>query len=167
MKYCPALPIYLESKFKFHGFRTVRIQHLFVGLRPIAGGNARYVSVNETPHCIFVRHILYGEPLRSVHGYTGYGHYISINPHPCTEEVFIELTQSVVERGYQWDISPILVVRSWRRPWPICRWDVMDGFHRLAILAALNEKSLKVATLKPKKPILQQVMDRLRGKIHV
>ena len=107
---------------QIQGLRTVRIEQLYVGLLPIVGGFARYVPVNETPHFAFVQHVLAGDHVRSVHGYRDYAHYISINPHPCTERQFEQLIESILQDGNESQHWPILVARSWHRPWPLNRW---------------------------------------------
>lgn len=155
------IPAFLAGTFRCHDYRVVDMKCLYVGVKPLTGGEAIYGPVTATPHYMFVRHVLTGDHVRPVHGYDSYSQYISLHPHPGTEDRFIELIESFRANGYDFENRPILVFRSWRRPWPINRWDVADGFHRLAILAAMGERHIQVAILKQKNNIFHRFAGRI------
>ena len=158
------IPPFLENSFRIHKMRTVDIDNLFVGLLLLNGTGIKYVKIFDTPHYIFAKHIISGEPMQANHGYRSYEHYASVNDGACSEKDFIKLIQSIGEASYDHVASPVLVFRSWRRLLPMNRWDVADGFHRLAVIAALDHESLRVATLRPKHSVGKRIADRLKGK---
>jgi hypothetical protein len=155
------VPAFLDRVFSVHSCRQTDINNLFVCLWLRESTAKAYVPVVETPHYAFVREVLVGESLWPVRGYHSYSQYIGLHPHPRTDEGFIELIESFRATGYDAQTRPVLVFRSWRRPWPLTRWDVADGFHRLAILAAMGEQHIHVATLKPKRGILHRLMEKV------
>lgn len=162
-----SLPAFLQSTFQLDRFCTINITYLRVGVKQLVSGKIRYVSVDETPHYMFVRYILQGTQPTAAQGYRDYTHYISVHPHSCTEEAYRELIASIKDNGYDSENQPILVFRWWRRPWPPGRWDVADGFHRLAVLAALGEQSITVRKLRPRKNIVRRAIGRaLRVCLH-
>lgn len=150
----------LARAFSVDRYLLADIDHLFVCLWLREDDRKAYVPIGETPHYAFVRQVLLGESIWPARGYDSYSQYIRLHPHPCTEERFIELIESFRTSGYDAEARPILVFRSWRRPYPLTRWTVADGFHRLAILAAMGERCIPVATLKPKKDILSRFLER-------
>lgn len=155
------LPPSVERIFAMDGFRSVDIGHLFVCLWLPQGNRKAYVPIVGTPHYAFVRQVLTGQAAWPARGYDSYAQYIRLHPHPCTEERFMQLIDSFKENGYDAQTRPILVFRSWRRPWPLARWDVADGFHRLAVLAAMGERCVQVATLQQKGNVLTRFAGRL------
>lgn len=155
------LPEFLKSTYISSDRCTVHINRLYVGLLSISGGLVNYVHVYDTPHYTFVRQILEGDVKGSISGYRDYDNYRSIHSHACSNEAFRKLIISIEKNGYDYENRPILVFRSWRRPWPLNRWNVADGFHRLAVLAAMGERYIHVATLKQKKNIFHRFTDRM------
>lgn len=156
-----SLPDYLRDDYECWRYVTVDSDRLFVGLRLCQGDRTQYVPVTETPHYVFARHVLLGDRIRPVSGYADYSHYRSVLPHPCTEEQFTELIESIRRHGYD-ESRPIAVFRSWRRPWPLGRWDVADGFHRLAILTVLGHRRLNVVVLRRRQSIWGRILLHLR-----
>ena len=161
----PNLPDFLYKCFKFSSFRNVNLDIIFVGLLPIGGGRAKYVPVTETPHFMLARYILLGESIETVRGYKDYAHYIAVNPRINAENNFSKLIKSIRDIGYDPEKGPILVFRSWRRLFPLKRWDVADGFHRLAILAAIGERSVLVGELRTKRSLIRRLRDRFCQKL--
>ena len=160
------IPSFLERTFRVHDRRIVDIDRLYVGVRPPEGGAARYQPVNATPHYKFARHVLTGAPVESACGYDSYAQYASLHIHQGTEEQFVQLIEGVRTNGYDVENKPILVYRLWRRPWPPTRWDVADGFHRAAVLAALGQQRVTVVTLRQKKRLHRRLMDRIKKAFH-
>ena len=158
------IPSFLENSFRIHKYRTVEIDNLFVGLLAMQGAGISYVKIYDTPHYIFAKHVISGEPIEANHGYRSYDHYASINQSARTEKEFIKLIESISEISYDHKKRPVLVFRTWRRMYPLNRWEVADGFHRLAILAALGHERLTVATLRPKYTVVKRISGRLKGK---
>lgn len=154
------LPAFLADRYEFHDDRVVSMRHLYVGLLPARGRKAIYVSIVSTPHYAFARQILTGETAGPVAGYADYQGYASRHPRTCSARVFEDLIASIKTNGYDAEERPILVFRFWRRPWPPTRWDVADGFHRLAVLAAMGETRVRVATLKPRRSAWQRFIAR-------
>jgi len=161
------LPEFLAKTYVDGGKCVVNIDRLYVGLLPVSGRLASYVPVYDTPHYSFARHILEGVKWESVNGYRDYVHYASLHAHASTEDVFRELIFSIKRSGYDSTNRPIFVFRSWRRPWPLSRWDVADGFHRLAVLAAMGEEFITVRKLRPRKNVMRRGIARLlRVRLH-
>lgn len=144
-----------------HEHRLVCIDQLYVGLISLDGSHIYYVPIIETPHYVFARHILKEEPMRCAHKYQSYSHYRAIHPQKHSVDVFKHLMITIKDKGYEWKVSPIFVFRHWRRPFPVDRWDVADGFHRLAILAALGEKKIQVTILRRKQNLLTRLKSRV------
>ena len=160
------MPLFLKDNFILQDYRIVHIDDLFVGLAPISGGNAFYVKITQTPHYMFVRSKLFGEPGKPAHGYLDYAHYVSVNPRNDAVKSFSTLIESIKDSGYDSAINPIFVFRSWRRLFPLKRWDVADGFHRLAVLAALGKNAVPVVTLRSNKSIAERIFNRCAGHIN-
>ena len=155
------LPLHLEKTFRIRGYCTVELDNLFVGLSLLHGAGISYVRIRDTPHYIFARHVIHGEPAKANHGYSNYAHYASINDGVCAEQEFTKLIWSISDDPYDHKKSPILVFRTWRRVLPLNRWDVADGFHRLAALAALGQEELTVATLRQRKTLVERLVGKL------
>jgi hypothetical protein len=157
------IPEFLATEFCFDAFDLINISNLYVGLRPVSGGRVVYVLVYKTPHYVFARNVLFKEDLYSVSGYRSYKQYSEINLRTCSEKQFVGLIKDITDNGYDWKNRPILVFRHWSRLFPLGRWDVADGFHRIAVLAALGEKNIKVGTLRYKYNAGARVKRRLFG----
>jgi hypothetical protein len=144
------IPKFLAPDLCFDAFYLINIANLYVGLRQVSGGRVVYVLVYKTPHYVFARNVLFKENLYPVSGYQSYKQYSEINPTACSGKQFVDLIRDVTDNGYDWKNRPILVYRHWSRLFPLGRWDVADGFHRLAVLAAIGEKNIIVGTLRYK-----------------
>jgi len=151
------IPYFLKKNFIFNKYYQANINDLFVGLLSISSRNPVYKSIFETPHYTFAKKTIFGINLKDTSEYKSYKHYSMINAHACSEKKFIKLIENIVENSYDWENKPILVFKNWRRPLPLNRLDVADGFHRLAILAALDQKLIKVGLLKYKHDILTRL----------
>lgn len=132
-------------------FLQLPLNKLYVGLRAKNSDVINYVNVRDTPHFFFVKNFLEGSPISSVHGYENYSEYLAEYWHPLNEDSFKNLIISIRENGYDADTRPILAVRSIRTPLPLGRYQVLDGFHRLAILAALGHHTVKVCRMRKKR----------------
>jgi len=155
------LPEFLSSDFYFDQFITVNIEKLYVGLLSASDGKVMYLPIFKTPHYHFAKNAISGGAAGPITGYESYKDYAYRNRHMCSEEEFIELIENMRTHGYDWQNKPIFVFRHWSRPFPIGRWDVADGFHRLAILAALGEKKVKVGILRYKHSFIERLKRRL------
>jgi len=154
---------YINDEYRPGKYKTANISSLYVGCKSIVSGKVEYVRVTETPHFLFASNALHGTPISSALGYTNYAHYISVNWHPCSEDDFTNLITSIKEKGYDNKNYPILVHKSLRRPWPLDRMDVIDGFHRLAVLAALGEKKITVFTMLRRSPLHSRILPNARS----
>jgi hypothetical protein len=144
------IPEFLMSEFIFDDFDYVDVKNLYVGLLSISENCVIYVPVHKTPHYVFARNVIFNEKTHSISGYEHYKHYSEKNPDACSEKRYISLIKDIANNGYDWKNRPILVFQNWRRPFPRARKDVADGFHRLAVLAALGENKVCVGTLRYK-----------------
>ncbi|MES9902108.1 MAG: hypothetical protein ABW168_05425 [Sedimenticola sp.] len=158
------LPDFLLKDFIASEYRTISIDNLYVGV--VSGTNNRivYKQIFDTPHYIFVKSKInvdydYNESNQN----TSYKAYSDNNAHACSEDNFIELITKIKDQDYDWQNSPILVFKHWSKLIPFNRWYVADGFHRLAILAALNKRNIKVHTLKYKLNIFQRFLKRVKN----
>ena len=141
----------------------VNVSSLRVGLIDLHSGCIRYIPVNITPHYYFVKSVINNEKELEMGscGYLNYNHYSEVNSKTSPPDQFIELTNKIIEGGYDYTNYPILVFRNWRRPLPKWRLDVADGFHRLAILAAQGETKIMVCKLKYKNNIVSRLVRKL------
>ncbi len=156
------IPLFLTENFDFDEFDTVEISRLYVGLLPSSGGKAEYYSIRQTPHYVYARHILNKKKITHTNGYESYEQYVSANHPSKSVDRFSKLCMEIVSNGYDWRNRPIFVFRNYSRPFPFDRWDVADGFHRLAILAALGEERLIVAKLRSKYTVVERFIRRLK-----
>lgn len=157
------LPDFLSDKFQVDKLEIVDISSLRVGLVDLNSGCIRYIPINKTPHYCFAKSVIDNEKELEIgsYGYLNYNHYSEVNSKACTPDQFIELTNKIIEGGYNYTSYPILVFRHWRRPLPIWRLDVADGFHRLAVLAALGGTNIMVCKLKYKNNIISRLVRKL------
>jgi hypothetical protein len=157
------LPDFLSDKFQVDKLGIVYVSSLRVGLVDLNSCRIRYIPVNRTPHYYFVKSVINNEKEEECgdYGYSNYSHYSEVNSKACHPEQFIKLTNKIIDDGYNYTSYPILVFRHWRRPLPIWRLDVADGFHRLAVLAALGETKIMVCKLKYKNNIISRLVHRL------
>ncbi len=156
------LPLFLDKDFIIKENCTLELPVLYVGLLHIVAGLPQYVSVFDTPHYFFARHVLFGERIKPISGYLDYAHYAKVNSHAWSENKFVGLISSISESGYKFEQHPIFVFRHWRRPLPIGRWDMDDGFHRLAVLAALGKTEISVRTLRAKNTSMNRLLCRAK-----
>lgn len=158
------LPLFIADNYECVEYKTIDIDNLNVGLLTPGGEKIKYVPIWETPHFLFAQQHSTNIPSSSiVNGYEDYAHYISLHEQGHTTDKFIKIINSIRIDGYDYVEEPILVFKNWKRQWPMNRWDVADGFHRLAVLAALGENQIKVLTLRYKRNLFQRAMDRFHG----
>jgi hypothetical protein len=156
------LPGFLSDQFQVDKLEMVNVCSLRVGLVDLNSGCIRYIPVNRTPHYYFVKSVINNESELELGGcgYLNYSHYSEVNSKTCPPGQFIELINKIIEGGYNYTHCPILAFRHWRRPLPISRLDVADGFHRLSVLAALGETKIMVCKLKYKNNIILRFVNR-------
>jgi len=156
------IPIFLKKDFIFSHFKVVNIDRIYVGLINSNLGKIKYINIKKTPHYYFVCDYL-GIKNKHEESVISYCDYIKSNPlDPRSKQKFIELINSININGYNFKESPILVFKTFKRPFPFGRFDVADGFHRLSILAALGYENINVAVLKRK----QSIFTRLKKKMN-
>jgi len=155
------LPNFLSDKFKIESLKLVNIDCLYVGLLGRNTNRIRYVSIKKTPHYYFVKNFIDDENMSYDSERLSYGDYSEINSDACSVDDFIKLIENIMSNGYIYKESPICVFKHWSRPLPVWRLDVADGFHRLAVLAALGETKIMVCKLKYKNNIISRLVLRL------
>ena len=154
------LPYFLDD-FNFSGYRVVKLENLYIGY-VYPNNTTQYISIFSTPHYKLARYLCNpneDDLNRLKHDYKQY--HSNSNESERLKN-FMNLIFEIKSNGYNWKDSPILVWRNWRRPLPINRYDVADGFHRLAILAALGNKEIFVAKINYKKSIFQRLAFKIR-----
>lgn len=154
-------PTFLADTYLLYERITVDIDNIRVRLISATTKRVVYVHVTETPHYIFARHIVAGDSLRDISGYSSYVEYSELDGNRCNEAKYVELISRMKTNGYDWVCNPILVYRRWSRFYPIHCWNVADGFHRLAILAAIGERNIKVVSLKNKHGLMMRIISRI------
>lgn len=151
-----SIPIFLKKAFIFSHFKIVNIDRIYVGLINSNLGKIKYINIKKTPHYYFVCEYL-GIKNKHEESVISYCDYIKSNPlDPRSKQKFIELINSINKNGYNFKESPILVFKTFKRPFPFGRFDVADGFHRLSILAALDSDKVKVGVIKRKQSVLMR-----------
>jgi hypothetical protein len=152
-----SIPIFLKKDFIFSHFKVVNIDRIYVGLINSNLGNIKYINIKKTPHYYFVCEYL-GIKNKQEESIINYYDYIKSNPlDRRSKQKFIELIDSIKRNGYIFQELPILVFKTVKRPVPYGRFDVLDGFHRLAILAALDSVNVNVAVLKRKHSVFMRL----------
>jgi hypothetical protein len=122
----------------------VKVSKLYVGYAK--GKNINYTNVKNTIHYKFA-----SSELKLVGDLDKeYNDYHLNTGHDTNSVSYRRLIRVISEDGYNSKDYPILVYRSLSRPYPIKRWDVIDGFHRLAILSALGVEEVEVVVCKYK-----------------
>jgi hypothetical protein len=155
---------YKTNKFESDRLEMVNVDSLRVGLIDINSDHVSYILINKTPHYYFAKSIIDSEKKFDIggSGYLNYNHYFEANrENTSTPKQFIELTNKIIEDGYNFTNYPVLVYRHWSRPFPLRRLDVVDGFHRLAILAALGETEIMICKLRYKNSIISRFIYKL------
>ena len=155
---------YKTNKYEADRLEMVNVDSLRVGLIDINSGHVSYILINKTPHYYFAKSIIDSEKKFDIGGYDylNYNHYFEVNPkNASTPEQFIELTKKIIEQGYDFTNFPVLVYRHYSRPLPLWHLDVVDGFHRLAVLAALGETEIMVCKLKYKHSFIARLFNKL------
>lgn len=147
--------------FVFVAYRLVSIHMLYVGLLNVNKGEVKYVSVYQTPHYLYAKRAIDRGLSCDVAQSQSYPNYRKIHPQSHSVERFDSLIQSMLKTGYDAETSPILVFRHWRRVVPFGRWDVADGFHRLAILAAMGEQKVVVGLLKRRNQMHKRLINKI------
>ena len=156
------LPSFINKNFYFSYFKIININKLFVGVRNSKIGELEYLNIKKTPHYLFASNYLELSNISEGEDCKSYHDYIKSNPDDLRSKgKFESLINSIRENGYNFHESPILVFYTFKRPLPFGRWDVLDGFHRLAILAALGNKNIEVAILKRKQSIFKRLKQRI------
>ena len=156
-----ALPIFLRRQFVSGSMVSVKMERIFVALKVDPLNGVKYTSIYSTPHYDFIRQYFCND--KSVSENHEYSRYSSANVDASSPEEFMALADSIVNKGYNYNTNPIYVFSNWKRFFPIGRLDVADGFHRLAILAALDQQNVMVCKLKYKKNIFARFMLRSYG----
>lgn len=160
------IPNFLKENFCFSHFKVMKIDRLYVGYIDPNIGNIKYINIKKTPHYYFVCEYL-GVKIKLKENIIDYNDYIASNPLDLrSKSKFIKLINSINKNGYDFKESPILVFNTIRRPFPLGRFDVADGFHRLSILAALNTINIEVAVLKQNQSIFMRLKKRLLNAIN-
>ena len=158
------LPSFIRSSFVYVGIESVKVSDLYVGLLSMNEVTAiKYVSIFDTPHFAYACHVLHNQKLSSKFTYLDYLRYKELHSQSHSEAGFNSLIYSMLKGGYDWQTRPVLVFRNWRRLYPFHRRDVADGFHRLAILAAMGEENIKVGLLHHKYSVIERAKRRLLG----
>tara|TARA_B100000787_G_C16088785_1_gene247922 strand:+ start:280 stop:786 length:507 start_codon:yes stop_codon:yes gene_type:complete len=151
------IPIFLKKDFIFSHFKAVNIDRIYVGLINSNLGKIKYINIKKTPHYYFVCDYL-GIKNKHEESVISYCDYIKSNPLDLkSKQKFIELINLINKNGYNFKESPILVFKTFKRPFPFGRFDVADGFHRLSILAALDSDNVNVAVIKRKQSIFMRL----------
>lgn len=156
---------YKTNKYEADRLELVNVNCLYVGLVDINSGQLTYDLITNTPHYYFAQSIIYNNKKLDVgcSSYLNYGHYFKINPkNASSPKQFIKLTKKIIDEGYDFRNYPVLVYRHWSRPFPLRRLDVVDGFHRLAIQAALGETKIMVCKLKYKQSFYIRLFNKLK-----
>ena len=150
------LPEFLNN-FDLDDYEQQKIERIFVG-KLDEDGKISYVSIFYTPHYELASAIFAGSTGKLQLARRQYLEYLKIQETSHSLLKFEELCSSIRTGGYDWRIRPILVFSDLRRPFPLFRRDVADGFHRLAVLAALGYENINVLKLKRKDNIYQRLV---------
>jgi len=135
--------LYLENS-----YRKIKISETKAALR-ISDNKIKYVKIKETPHYSFVKKYLFNEDLEEKYNMSYEDYYDKKRTHLSKEE-FINLINSISEK-YN-NEEPIILYKGIDDLKNIKYWKIVDGFHRIAILSALNKKTIKARVYRRLKP---------------
>tara|TARA_B110000977_G_scaffold186312_1_gene252095 strand:- start:174 stop:674 length:501 start_codon:yes stop_codon:yes gene_type:complete len=156
------IPSFIKKNFYVFSYQIIDINKLFVQVINSKTGKIKYLNIKKTPHYFLALDYLKTSKIIDAHGYKKYQNYIKSNPDdPRSIAKFESLINSIKTNGYNFEESPILVFNTLKRPLPLGRYDVADGFHRLSILAAIGIKNINVAVLKRKQSFITRLINRI------
>lgn len=135
----------------------VKVSKLYVGY--VFTNKVNYINVKNTIHYKYAVE----EILNLKSGLENkYNDYHKKTGHNTNSISYRKLIRNIKDTGYNSNLFPILVYRSLSRIYPLKRWDVIDGFHRLAILSAMGHEEVEVAVCKYKyKNKLKKIFQKL------
>ncbi len=143
----------------------MEIFRLYIKLTsPVPGKGGKFVPVAETPHYQFIKNRIVGSPVQPMHGYMSYSHYNTRNQHHLDEHGFEKLLNSIMTNGYDESEGRPLVIK--RRNLSFSpSWNVLDGSHRISILAARGDTHVMVAVVRFRKNIIRRGIERIGSAI--
>jgi len=154
-----SLPLFLQKQFEIGELANIHIDDIFVAVKSSSLKTITYTSIYSTPHYFFIKNYLKNESRLTIDN--SYQKYTVDNSDACSSEDFIHLADSINNNGYSHEFKPIYVFKHWTRALPFGRFDVADGFHRLAIIAVLGHTTVTVCKLKYKYNIFFRFFFRL------
>ena len=137
----PYSDLYLDDK-----YRKIKISKTKFALR-ISDQSIKLIDIYNSPHYYFVKNYINKTdkyPIKNILTYEQYYENKWTNRSP---EYFKELVDDISDY-FDYKRDPIIVFKGIRPIKNIGSWVVVDGFHRIAILAALNNKAFKAKALR-------------------
>lgn len=147
--------LYLDNK-----YREIKILETKVALR-INDQNIKWIDIQDSPHYYFVQNHINKTNEYSSKNILTYEQYYKNNWTNRSPEYFRDLIDEII-LNYDYKRNPISVFKGIRPFKNIGYWSVVDGFHRIAILSALNIKVFKAKAYKRKNPsLIRKLFEKL------
>ena len=148
------------STWKFDKITFLPIDRIYISIRHQNNNNLR-LSIYETPHYQFINEYMrYGNNFKwsqteyykyakkYINGKKSVSHFLTL---------FLNIRdQNYLKRDYEKNLCLVY------RRFPIGRYILFDGLHRLAILAALGVSTVKVAIIVPKLHWLIRLIKKIK-----
>ena len=126
--------------------RCVNLGKIYTGIK-LSDDKIKYKTLVESPIYRYAKVIAtYG--IANAQEKMLYSKYQQLYPDTSTSKVEA-LVQSIQTNGFNPEYAP-LAFRSLKRLYPLNRYDIADGHHRAAVLAALGQTSIELFIYKVK-----------------
>ena len=126
--------------------RIVDIKNIYAGIK-FRSGQIKYQALCRSPIYRYAK-VIAADGIASVHEKTLYNRYQQSYLGTSTKKVEA-IVQSIRLNGFNPEYAP-LAFRSLKRVFPLHRYDVADGHHRAAVLAALGQTKIELVIYKVK-----------------
>jgi len=126
--------------------RIVHIGNIYAGIK-FKDGQIKYQSLCESPIYRYAK-VIAVDGIAREHEKTLYNKYQQAYLGTSTQKVEA-IVQSIRLNGFNPEYAP-LAFRSLKRVFPLHRYDLADGHHRAAVLAALGQTNIELVIYKVK-----------------
>ena len=126
--------------------RIVNIEKIYTGIK-ITNDRSKYKALCQSPIYRYAK-IIATDGIANSQEKMLYKRYQELYPGTSTSKIE-SLMQSIQLNGFNPEYAP-LAFRSLKRVYPLNRYDIADGHHRAAVLAALGETNIELFIYKIK-----------------
>ena len=120
--------------------RIVDIKNIYTGIK-FKGGKIKYEALCRSPIYRYAK-VIAADGIANAHEKALYNRYQQSYLGTSTKKVEA-IVQSIQSNGFNPEYAP-LAFRSLKRVFPLQRYDIADGHHRAAVLAALGQTEIEL-----------------------